>query len=84
MDEAVLAKNVRVNTISPGAIQTPLTKQDTPDMEKAITDYIESTVPMQRWGQAEEVAKAIVFLASSDSSYMTGGDLMVDGGLGQV
>jgi NAD(P)-dependent dehydrogenase (short-subunit alcohol dehydrogenase family) len=84
MDEEVLAKKIRVNTVSPGTIQTPLTKQETPEMEKAIKDYVQATVPMQRWGQAEEVAKAVVFLASDDSSYMTGGDLLVDGGLAQV
>ena len=82
MDEDVIAKMVRVNSISPGTIQTPLTKQDTPEMEKAINDYVQSAVPMQRWGQADEVAKAVLFLASDDSSYMTGSDIMVDGGLG--
>jgi NAD(P)-dependent dehydrogenase (short-subunit alcohol dehydrogenase family) len=84
MDENVLAKNIRVNTVSPGAIQTPLTKQDSAEMEQAINEYIRSSVPMQRWGQADEVAKAVVFLASNDSSYMTGGDLYVDGGLAQI
>jgi len=84
LDEEVLAKKIRVNTVSPGAIQTPLTKQDTPEMEQAINEYIESSVPMQRWGQAEEVAKAVIFLACEDSSYVIGGDIMVDGGLGQV
>ncbi|NOW97843.1 NAD(P)-dependent dehydrogenase (short-subunit alcohol dehydrogenase family) [Mucilaginibacter sp. SG564] len=84
LDEDVLAKKIRVNTLSPGTIQTPLTQQDTPEMEKAIAEYIEATVPMQRWGQAVEVAKAVVFLASDDSSYMTGGEIMVDGGLAQI
>jgi NAD(P)-dependent dehydrogenase (short-subunit alcohol dehydrogenase family) len=84
MDEEVLAKKIRVNTVSPGTIQTPLTKQDTPEMEKMIAEYVQATVPMQRWGQAEEVAKAVVFLASDDASYITGADLLVDGGLAQV
>lgn len=84
MDEGVLAKKVRVNTVSPGTIQTPLTKQDTPEMEKMIDNYVQATVPMQRWGQANEVARAVVFLASDNSSYMTGSDLMIDGGLGQI
>ncbi|GAB4055127.1 SDR family NAD(P)-dependent oxidoreductase [Spirosoma litoris] len=84
MDEDVLAKNVRVNTVSPGTIQTPLTKQDTPEMERMINNYVEATVPMHRWGQADEVAKAVAFLASDNSSYMTGSDLLVDGGLGQI
>jgi NAD(P)-dependent dehydrogenase (short-subunit alcohol dehydrogenase family) len=84
LDEDVLAKKIRVNTVSPGTIQTPLTKQDTPEMEAAIEEYIESTVPMQRWGQADEVAKVVVFLASDDASYLTGGEILVDGGLGQI
>lgn len=84
MDENVLARRIRVNVVSPGAIQTPLTRQDTPEMEQAVNAYIRGAVPMQRWGQPEEVAKAVVFLASAESSYVTGGELMVDGGLGQV
>lgn len=84
LDEEVLAKKIRVNTLSPGTIQTPLTKQDTPEMEQAIEEYIRAAVPMQRWGKAEEVAKVAVFLASDDSSYMTGGDIYVDGGLAQI
>jgi NAD(P)-dependent dehydrogenase (short-subunit alcohol dehydrogenase family) len=84
LDEAVLAKRVRVNVISPGAIRTPLTRQDTPEMTKAIDAYIEGTVPMKRWGEAEEVAAAALFLASSASSYLTGGEITVDGGLAQI
>jgi NAD(P)-dependent dehydrogenase (short-subunit alcohol dehydrogenase family) len=84
MDNQVLAKKVRVNVISPGAVQTPLTRQDSFEMEQAINAYIASAVPMGRWGHAEEIARAALFLASSDSSYMTGGELMIDGGLGQT
>jgi len=84
MDEAVLARKIRVNTISPGTIQTPLTKQATPDLDAAIEEYIQATVPMQRWGSPEEVAKAVLFLASSDSSYLTGSEITVDGGLAQA
>ena len=84
LDEDVLAKKIRVNTLSPGTIQTPLTRQDSPEMQKAIDGYIQAAVPMQRWGQAEEVAKVAVFLASDDSSYMTGSDMLVDGGLAQI
>jgi NAD(P)-dependent dehydrogenase (short-subunit alcohol dehydrogenase family) len=84
MDDAVLARKIRVNTISPGTIQTPLTKQATPDLDAAIEKYIRKTVPMQRWGSPEEVASAVLFLASADSSYLTGGEITVDGGLGQT
>ncbi|HKP95473.1 MAG TPA: SDR family oxidoreductase [Fibrobacteria bacterium] len=84
LDEAVLGKRVRVNVISPGAIQTPLTLQDSPEMEKAINAYISGAVPMKRWGRAEEVAEAALFLASPASAYLTGGEITVDGGLAQT
>jgi NAD(P)-dependent dehydrogenase (short-subunit alcohol dehydrogenase family) len=84
VDETALEKGIRVNVVSPGAIQTPLTAQESSEMKNAIQAYIESSVPMKRWGQPEEVAKAVLYLASSDSSYLTGGEITVDGGLGQV
>ncbi len=84
VDEAVLEKKIRINVVSPGAIQTPLTTQESPEMREAIQAYIESSVPMKRWGQPEEVAQAVLYLASSDSSYLTGGEITVDGELGQI
>ncbi|MDR3563040.1 MAG: SDR family oxidoreductase [Negativicutes bacterium] len=83
-DETVLEKKIRVNVVSPGAIQTPLTEQESPEMRESIKAYIENSVPMKRWGLPEEVAKAVLFLASSDASYLTGGEIAVDGGLGQI
>ncbi len=84
VDEMVLSRSIRVNVVSPGTIHTPLTAQETPDMQAAVQAYIEASVPMKRWGQPEEVAKAVLYLASADSSYVTGGEITVDGGLGQV
>lgn len=83
-DEIVLNKKIRVNAISPGPIKTPLTEQDDVEMQKLIDEYIENTVPMKRWGTAEEVSKAILFLASDDSSYMTASEIRVDGGLSEI
>ncbi|WP_195972185.1 SDR family oxidoreductase [Clostridium thermobutyricum] len=83
-DESVLNKKIRVNAISPGPIKTPLTEQDNKEMQKLIDEYIENTVPMKRWGEVEEVAKAVLFLASDDSSYMTGSEIRVDGGLSEI
>ena len=83
-EDEVIEKGIRVNVVSPGTIQTPLTAQETEEMTNAINEYITSSVPMKRWGQPEEVAKAVLFLASSDSSYITGGEIAVDGGLGQI
>ncbi|MGH6617318.1 SDR family NAD(P)-dependent oxidoreductase [Sphingomonas sp.] len=81
-DDDVKAKKIRVNAVSPGPIQTPMTREATDIPE--VNAYIESLVPLGRWGKPEEVAKAVLFLASDDASYLTGGVIAVDGGLGQV
>ncbi|MDR2487714.1 MAG: SDR family oxidoreductase [Clostridiales Family XIII bacterium] len=67
-------KGIRVNCLMPGATMTEMT-QDQPD-----NDVIAGLVPMKRHSTAEEQAKAALFLASDDSSYMTGAPLIVDGG----
>jgi NAD(P)-dependent dehydrogenase (short-subunit alcohol dehydrogenase family) len=84
LDEEVLAKKVRVNVVSPGVVRTPLTAQHTTEMQAAIDAYVEQNVPMQRWGQAEEIANAVMFLASDDAAYMTGSEMTIDGGLAQI
>jgi NAD(P)-dependent dehydrogenase (short-subunit alcohol dehydrogenase family) len=79
-------RNIRVNAIAPGPIQTPIFGR-TGLPQEAIDDFakdILSKVPLKRFGQPEEVAGAVAFLASSDASYITGIELHVDGGLGQV
>jgi NAD(P)-dependent dehydrogenase (short-subunit alcohol dehydrogenase family) len=75
-------RRIRVNAVSPGPIDTPLLNQTfaNPDHMKALT----STVPMGRVGRPEEIAKAVVFLASADASFVTGIELFVDGGAAQV
>jgi len=73
-------RKIRVNVISPGPIHTPMGGQLPEDVVQAII----REVPMGRFGTADEVAKAAVFLASDDSSYITGIELFVDGGMAQV
>ena len=73
-------RGIRSNVISPGPTETPLVAGVPP--EKAA--QIISTIPMGRMGQADEVAKAALFLASDDSSYVTGIELFVDGGRAQI
>jgi NAD(P)-dependent dehydrogenase (short-subunit alcohol dehydrogenase family) len=76
---------VRFNVISPGPIETPIFEKSlTKEQIKGFTDDITQRVPAKRLGQPEEIASAVLFLASSDSSYMAGGDLVIDGGYGQV
>lgn len=79
-------RGIRVNSISPGPIETPIFgKMGLNDTQvQQFTDSIGSQVPMGRMGKPEEIASAALFLATSDSSYVTGVDLCVDGGMAQV
>ena len=73
-------RRIRSNVISPGPINTPLASRQSAD----VIARIASTIPMGRMGKPEEVAKAALFLASDDSSFVTGIELFVDGGRAQV
>ena len=79
-------RNIRVNVVAPGATKTPIWKSGarasiTADESAKIEKFLASTVPLGRWGEPEELAKAVLFLASEDSSYVNAIELMVDGGL---
>src|SRR5882724_2206940 len=73
-------RRIRSNVVSPGPINTPLASRQSADVIARIV----STVPMGRMGEPEEVAKAALFLASDDSSFVTGIELFVDGGRAQI
>src|SRR2546426_7185422 len=79
-------RKIRVNAISPGPIETPIFGKMglTEEQSAEFANSIISSVPLGRVGQSEEVAAAATFLASDESSYITGVDLCVDGGLCQV
>ena len=79
-------RGIRVNTLSPGVTDTPIldSQSSTPKEREALVNMYLTMIPIGRLAQAEEMANAAVFLASDQSSYMTGADLMVDGGVGQV
>jgi NAD(P)-dependent dehydrogenase (short-subunit alcohol dehydrogenase family) len=72
-------RGVRCNALCPGPIETPLLMQLLSDEAKRQRRFVH--IPMGRLGQADELAKAALFLASDDSSYMTGASLIVDGGI---
>lgn len=69
---------IRVNSVSPGPVMTAMQRSAYPS--EALLAARNSAVPMNRHGSPEEIGKAVVFLASGDSSYVTGTDLVVDGG----
>jgi 3-oxoacyl-[acyl-carrier protein] reductase len=68
---------IRVNAIAPGVIETPGTKVMGEEILKQTTQMI----PLKRMGQPEDIANLVVFLASEDSSYITGQCIVIDGGL---
>ena len=81
-------RKIRVNAVSPGPIDTLAFRilhntQNEQQTEQLMTTLF-STLPMGRLGNPDEVAKAVAFLASDDSSYITGIELFVDGGLAQI
>jgi NAD(P)-dependent dehydrogenase (short-subunit alcohol dehydrogenase family) len=79
-------RKIRVNTISPGPIDTPIfssVAQSKEQIEQLKTSLV-SMVPLGRMGSPDEIAKAVLFLASDDSSFITGIELFVDGGMAQI
>lgn len=82
----LIEKGIRVNAVSPGAIATPLWgKIGLPEeVLQSAGQAITNQIPVKRFGQPEEIAKTVVFLASDDSSYIIGNEIAVDGGLRQI
>jgi NAD(P)-dependent dehydrogenase (short-subunit alcohol dehydrogenase family) len=80
----LVGEGIRLNVVSPGPIETPLLYRN-PGMTDADVDKLRemmiANIPMHRMGEADEVAKAVLFLASEDAAFITGANLFVDGGL---
>ncbi|CAF1309392.1 unnamed protein product [Rotaria sordida] len=79
-------RKIRVNTLSPGAVDTPLLRsmgKNEEESQRLIAEWIAAT-PINRIATPDEIAKVAVFLASDDSSYVTGIELFADGGLSQI
>jgi NAD(P)-dependent dehydrogenase (short-subunit alcohol dehydrogenase family) len=79
-------RRIRVNAVSPGSIDTPGLRELLASSEtgRQRLKTLSTSVPLGRLGKPDEIAKAVVFLASDDSSYITGTELFVDGGFAQV
>ncbi|WP_316430005.1 SDR family NAD(P)-dependent oxidoreductase [Klebsiella oxytoca] len=75
------ARNIRVNAVCPGLIWTPMAETMAASGQKDALDAMVKNVPMQRHGQAEEIADVVLWLSSNASSYVTGQSISVDGGL---
>ena len=80
----LVGRGIRVNVVSPGPIETPLLHRNPgmgPEDVAKLKDMMIANIPMHRMGQAEDVAKAVLYLASADAGFITGANLFVDGGL---
>lgn len=69
--------NIRVNVLHPGVIDTPMHQQNSPERQ----EWLASRIPLKRFGETKEIAEMALFLASDASSYITGADFAVDGGI---
>jgi NAD(P)-dependent dehydrogenase (short-subunit alcohol dehydrogenase family) len=83
----LVGRGIRVNAVSPGPIETPAGFERSGLSKEAMEEFaknIVAQVPMKRIGQPAEIAAAVAFLASADASFITGSEISVDGGLGQI
>ena len=79
-------QNIRVNAVSPGPIETPIWSKTnlTEEQIGGFAEGVSGQVPLGRFGKGSEIANTVLFLASSDASYITGTEIPVDGGMAQV
>ncbi len=81
----LVGQGIRVNAVSPGPIATPILgrSMDAQTLE-GTKNYLNSVIPMKRMGEPIELAKTVLFLASDDSSFITGTEIVVDGGMVEI
>ena len=82
----LLGRGIRVNAVSPGPVATPIFERLglQPEEVQEKTRKIQEQVPLKRFGRPEEIAKTVLFLASSDSSFLLGTEIVADGGMSQL
>jgi len=86
MSAELIDRKIRVNAVSPGSIETPIHrgKGQSEDEFRAYAERVGAQVPLGRMGRPEEIAAAVLFLASDASSYMLGAEIVVDGGRAEL
>lgn len=86
MTAELIGRKIRVNVVSPGPVETPLYGKLGFDSEtlNQVATQIQSQIPLGRFGKSSEIAKVVCFLASEDSEYIVGTELIVDGGMSQL
>jgi NAD(P)-dependent dehydrogenase (short-subunit alcohol dehydrogenase family) len=82
----LIERGIRVNAVSPGAIATPFHSRTGLSQEavEANAQRFIAQIPMKRFGTAEEIARTVLFLSMSDSAYVLGSEIAVDGGISQL
>ena len=82
----LLGRGIRVNAVSPGPVTTPIFGRLglQPEEVREATRNMQEQVPLKRFGRPEEIAKTVLFLASSDSSFLLGTEIVADGGMSQL
>ena len=82
----LVGRGIRVNAVSPGPVTTPIFDKAglAPQDRQALIQNIQAQVPMKRFGLPEEIAKTVLFLASSDSSFLLGTEIIADGGMSRL
>ena len=82
----LVGRGIRVNAVSPGPVATPIFDKQglAPQDRQELAQSLQDQVPMKRFGLPEEIAKTVLFLASSDSSFLLGTEIIADGGMSQL
>jgi NAD(P)-dependent dehydrogenase (short-subunit alcohol dehydrogenase family) len=82
MASELAGRRIRVNQVTPGATKTPIWASRAPDADQmaVLEKKLSTTIPLNRLAEADELANAVMFLASSESTYLTGSEIVVDGG----
>jgi NAD(P)-dependent dehydrogenase (short-subunit alcohol dehydrogenase family) len=86
LSSELVGRRIRVNVVSPGPIATPIMGRTglPPEIVEETVNSLQAQVPMKRLGRPEEIAKTVLFLASEDSSFLLGTEIVADGGMSQL